>query len=189
MSTSEPTSPNEWQAFRYVEGEMSADERIAFEGELAQCPVLCELVAETQLLVDAIRAAESVQSVTLPVHQAGGSRRFFGAPLWYVSGTLVALVVAAVALLDSPFDGQNVTVSEPQPVAPAVDLQVLTAWSDLTPTEVAEPVVEEETSETLLASVEVPDWMLAAVQTSAPPEAQPQDMRPERTESQEAGSL
>lgn len=107
-----------WQAYRFVAGEMSEAESLAFEVRLEAEPQLCEVVVEATQLVLAVKAerpvadsfpnAESTPLVTvLPVRPPVVSR---GRRVAAVTATIVS---AALLLLLATFDWPHLQVTDP----------------------------------------------------------------------------
>lgn len=180
MSFSDQTTQNEldWQAFRYVSGELSNDEAAAFELRLATDTLACEAVARVTQLGCAIAwacdqeqalAAKTPQPqersiVTVRESRAVDSRsRWASALLTGVAASAVA-AAALVMSLNPGFSSNNKLAkrngAERLVAAWAHGEAVRNAFDD-----------DEETASWQESDLEPPDWLLAAV--SVEQQAQP----------------
>lgn len=171
-STAEPDDAREWQAHRYVLGEMTLAERLAFEQQLATDIDLCLLVSDQQMLCEAVRAALAPSAVMAPcpATRAGSGR-----------GRLQLVGLSAAVLLGmmiwtqwpgGPVPPENATPMtrsgspvDPMETAP----QVLAAWSQLKPDALGEATdsasFDIDSSGTESSVNVVPDWMLIAAES------------------------
>lgn len=160
------SSDKSWQAFLYTEGEMSAEELTAFEARLENDTELCEQVAEAVILTDVIAAASHQPMLAKPVR----TERFAAGRFW-TSTILTACLMVALLVgnsLRTPSDSQDLKLHGH--VRPIVeenisDENVIRLWVETSPTTLAEaepftgPISPVEVEE-----LNVPDWLLAAVQ-------------------------
>ncbi|MCA9089614.1 MAG: hypothetical protein KDA90_13400 [Planctomycetaceae bacterium] len=182
MNIDDFSSDRDWQAYRYVSRDMSASEVETFEQQLAIDPELCGVVAELQLLCDAIVA--SGVPTTSPRRQ-----RFWSKSGLVWTAVAVAGLLAVTAWLNEadflPLGSQEGAVVSVLP-----DARVLSVWSSLqddTESVDAAPGFEEESLDLVAETVAVPDWMLAAVMTVAADETE--GVLPDVNESRGADSL
>ncbi len=162
MNIHDFNSDLDWQAYRYVSRDMSDAELERFEQQLATDPELCGVVAEVQLLCDAIVA--SGVPTTLPHRQRSRSKSRL---IWTAVAVAGLLVVTAWinGPVVMPWDSQDGAVASVLP-----DPRVLSVWSSLqedAESVDAAPAFEEDLLDLRGEAVAVPDWMLAAVMTDA----------------------
>lgn len=142
----------DWLAFRYVSGELAADEAESFELRLANDQAACDAVANAVELSQAIVAIESLVPAVTP---ATASRIWSTYAAWFATGTAACLLV--VLALNSA--GSR--------LEPSVSPALVTRWSeglDLT-------LGEEESLEMLSRESDdgdetlASDWMVEAVRS------------------------
>lgn len=162
-ASSEITAEQQWLAARYVWGELSEEESLAFEAQLADNLQLCALVADESLLSEAIRAAESLVTpkITHPARPTARTDSGWAGQLLCATTALLVLVTAWWAW--SPLSAPPAVVH----TAP----EVLDAWTALDEGPAHELVSAEDESATDFAMGDletgaVPDWLLAAVAAS-----------------------
>ncbi|MEZ5942627.1 MAG: hypothetical protein R3C18_14635 [Planctomycetaceae bacterium] len=169
MLSEQSQSDTHWQAFQYVNGEMTPQEAAAFEERLVGDATLCQLVADEFLLCETIRAAEQVSGPVVATRDASNRRNTY---------QIVGIATLAAALLltfglqfwSAPSESgvQPAFVAEADETAP----EVLVAWSELhaSPIESDQQAISDSefreadfefSSESL---GEVPDWMLIAAE-------------------------
>jgi hypothetical protein len=129
-SDTEPTVPvtdGEWNAFRYVAGEMSDEESQGFEARLDQDQSAREAVADAVALVETLAHTDAVRT---PAIERGSSKRRSWAG-WVGAAAACVLLVAAFVTLRSA--STPTTVAE-APASPAADESlagVALAWSEV----------------------------------------------------------
>lgn len=162
-------------AFRYISGELSADETTAFEDRLSNDQPAREALADVVELSEAIAVEEFDRCDPLrrkPAHAhdapARDSRR----------GVLVAVCVIAIAGVFMLNDGRRsehdpgheTTVDTGAPATDAVDGDadsVLSLWSELGVDDAerlrSDAILADESDELPTTENEIPDWLLTAV--------------------------
>jgi hypothetical protein len=176
-------------AFRYVAGELSAEEAADFETLLSDDQAARDALADVVVLSEAM-AVEEFERIHPQRIGVVPSRRVF--PKWGSIVALCILVVAGLTVLnpDNPPDltdpGEDLAVQpvHPMPLSEVGDPHsVLSLWSELRGGDsdqyAADPYLVEESETFTSAPNEVPDWMLSAIVsgTDAPPVNMPEDMR------------
>jgi hypothetical protein len=166
-----------WLAFRYVSDEMSETEAAEFESRLNPDSetfevAACEAVARAVQLNDTVAIA--CEPVTQPAAQATfgeSSRRDVAARRVSVLAASIAVLVVGWALT-LPGLPQSVEVVEhpaPQPIEHSSDRtgELVLIWADSDSELLSEVEVQILPAEDLpeYFSADVPDWLLAAVQT------------------------
>lgn len=145
-------SGDQWQAFRYVAGEMEADEVAAFELRMSDDADLCEVVAEMAELSVGIADAREESSVigVIGPHASGSGWRFAS-----LSAAAAIVLGMGVALMNINIEGDE-TADETAAVDDDVD-QIISVWVDL----------EEEEFTSKLTDVLVSDDMIYLPATPA----------------------
>jgi hypothetical protein len=163
----------EWQAFRYVAGEMSLEESTQFERLLADGLAACEAVTrvtELSLSVRTILENQSASPVRALPAQPSRAARWGATVAAFAALSLLIAIISAPNLSDSTEDGK-VSVADRDRERSQSE-QILSHW--MTPAsnsgedsiEELEPLAEEA----LLVSfdleaeaAQIPDWMFDAV--------------------------
>ena len=160
----------EWNAFRFVSGEMTDDEQAAFEIQLGDNPAAAVAVSRVLELGEAIEVASSRPAVVVTPTIKVPSQTEPGRSSIVVVASLAACALVAF-LLVSP---DRATTSNTR-VAATQPAEVIETWRDVEPLQVTfEPISIDEDEELELAMLEpvnldtsdevVPDWMYAAFQ-------------------------
>lgn len=167
------TNTNElnWSAFRYVSGEMTADELAAFELRLDDDQEARDAVVAAVKLMDAVATAEyRLPAPLTPVLQT--ARRLNRVETYLT--VAVALAIAVVFWVSRSNDRKVAGVDSTRPSA-ASDADdgrsdVLSVWSELNSTvdrdDDSAPEVETVGADD--AELEVPGWMIAALTPASP---------------------
>lgn len=161
----------EWLAFRYVSGEMPADEAATFEELLAENQAAREAVAAAVQVAQAVLASTPAQVATPVVSPRQNTWRERIA--WMVLGATAACVALVVAWdgLNRPSRGEGARREVALSPEQASEVhRVVALWSEgsgLAPDEfdfAAEPATDDDAEVAVrLHDVQVPGWMLAAV--------------------------
>ncbi len=165
----------DWQAFRYVAGEMSSAETATFERQMADYPAVCEAVAGAVELTAAVAAAEMQPVVSIAERPVAENRT----AQWIALAVAACVMIAAFYFLTDP---SSDWASRPrQSVAASANDEagkLAAAWGDtfdrvagdafLGVDAVAEPskseVMRPEESESVeLTELRSPSWMLEAI--------------------------
>ena len=170
--------PLSWLACRYISDEMSDTELDAFESRLnpdssAFELAACEAVARAVQLNDAVAVAS--EAIAQPAPQIAGeqtSRRDVVARrVSLVAASVTVLAVGWALTLPTSPQREVVDSPAPQPVESTSDLsgELVLIWADsgdklLSAVEEAHVLPGDDLPEYL--SPDVPDWLIAAVQTS-----------------------
>lgn len=156
----------EWNAFRFVSGEMTDDEQAAFEIQLGDNPAAAVAVSRVLELGEAIELASSRPAVVVaPTSQTESGR----SSIVVVASLAACALVAFLLVSPDKATTSNTRVAATQPV------EVIETWLDVEPLQVTfEPISIDEDEELELAMLEpvnldtsdevVPDWMYAAFQ-------------------------
>jgi hypothetical protein len=158
-----------WQAFQYVSGELAAADSRAFEARLEHDSAACDALAEAMLLCESVAAAEwEARRDVIPhaLATARPSRRFVAASL------AAAAALLLMVWLGGGFPGPAPVVDSPPMLSAEVapSRSMLSVWVSLKEYEAAVPEdahldgLRDEVAE---ATAEVPDWMFAALVSSA----------------------
>lgn len=161
----------EWQAFRYVAGEMTAEESQQFEQLLTDDLAACEAVARvTELSLSARNVLEhqSTSLVSTCPEQPSRSARWAATVAAFATLSLLVAVISAPNRSDAPGEGENSVVEGER----SRSEQILSYW--MTPVSIsAENSVDELeplSEETVLVSYDlegeagqIPAWMFDAV--------------------------
>ena len=190
MNSFDPHELN-WLAFRYVAGEMSADECAEFETRLADDQAAREAVASavelTQTMACAANDSFDIAAPEIVVRKRGRAVR--GRRLLWV-GLGAAACLTLVVLLRGVFDVRDIADSNSNPTRRARDSQpqqLALVWSQ---TRQAEETGGEADEETMSADETAnsedrsmpPSWIVAAItelEKSARPDRDPADEREE----------
>ncbi len=153
----------EWLATQYVLGELSAVEAEMFEVAMLDDADLCQLVAETSLLISGVHAASRKVRGSSPVVTIDAdSKRSKNRTTWPVKSALAAalLFAASVALRSSNDSSESRLAS--------ADFDVLTSTEMSADADVVESeldVVSDETDPNCrLCSLDAPEWLMTAVE-------------------------
>jgi len=157
----------DWQAFRYVAGEMSSDEAAVFERRLADDQSAREAVADAVELAQALATlGPEAREDTRPVPKArlgSGKRTWRRRAVWTVAGTAACVALIVTSWL---YRGGE--------TAQSTDLsleQLALLWSqigeELDPRELDEWAEDFSDDPTDQDADVPPSWMLAAVSESA----------------------
>jgi hypothetical protein len=173
-----------WLAFRFIAGEMTADESRAFEARLADDQAAREAVAEAVELFHAVCAAEAAEPICVAAKaQTTWTQRI----AWVASGAVAAAIVVLVGLNLGSLTRRLPSGNEP--AIAAISPALADAWSavrsDLTGGDEVAPerlvstsddlsdeglndehvgsFASEFTDEQLTLATETPSWMTAAV--------------------------
>ncbi|MFN0021962.1 MAG: hypothetical protein ACKVP0_27250 [Pirellulaceae bacterium] len=142
----------EWLAFRYIAGELSGDETVAFEAELETSQVVREAVARAVELSQAVAIAESQQVVLVEAAPRGiRSRSWIPVIGWITAGAVAASVAGAVWWNMPGFQSDNSSIAE--------------NWAAMRAVDPPAPSVEApaELGPALDAADAAPSWMTAGV--------------------------
>ena len=167
------SSDKSWQACLYAQGEMSADERAAFEAQLENDTELCEQVAEAVMLADVVVEASHQPEISKPV----STERFQAGRFW-VSTLLTACLMVALLVgnglrqSSNPGESQFADNNSTGVSDDVVDDTMIRLWVDskMDPdsqsslAEADPPHGSVARTEIEQEELNVPDWMLAAVQ-------------------------
>lgn len=162
------SEPQLWRAFQFVAGELSESEQEAFEADLRFDETLCAAVAEATKLSLVLAQSKSVAvpsdqlavSPSLATHRApAATSHSRGQFTLAVVAIACCWLLMLVAQRSDSVDGEPILVGAVEE-APETEM-IVTAWADSgeSPDEITE-------SETLERELDVPDWMLAAVELS-----------------------
>ena len=173
-----------WQAFRYVAGEMSEVEVERFEEQLALDQSAREAVATAAQLAQTVALTESQEPVTLrPALAARSEKRMLRAAVWMGLGAAACLaIVLSAGWLDFSKDAKIASPDDTPPPAMADDeaTRLAMSWIE-TKDELADEanggqdpqndllnVTEDETIAAEMSGdeeieVETPSWLLLAV--------------------------
>ncbi len=178
----------QWLAFRYIAGEMTAEETAAFEQQMQTDLAACEAVAAQVELSETVLAATRLQPVTTAGPVASGRNAWKWSYLAAVATAVAACLLAFVAggWLAENNTGDTPEIAQPA-AADAVSPELATQWSNarhdlkeawLHPLP-ADPPAVDETLEAIAGIDEdsddqnsddavaddygAPSWMLAAV--------------------------
>ena len=151
-----------WQAFRFVSGELSEAEERVFEEDLAANGTMCEAIAEATKLAwlvsdSSISSAPSVMIAERSVPRSHSRSRGAAA--------IVTSTVAACCLLIGALVSNQQVSKDNTPLTSAVSPEtelIVGAWVDN-----ADESVDELSDEEPVEELDVPDWMLAAVELGA----------------------
>jgi hypothetical protein len=153
--SSSPENDRLLQAQRYLLGEGTTGELAAFETQLAGDPLLAEALADVVLMHEALTGVAPRQATVIVAPR----RESVAAQVGIALAALVAVVVVAVAAI-GPTGSQKPQLAFDRP-------EVLeTLWSDENPDDADESAEFEMTE---ASDLEVPDWMVAAVEASSSP--------------------
>lgn len=122
--SSAPSDETQWLAFRYVLGEMTAEEIEAFEHSLQDDPKRCESVA---IAVQSVRAVADSKTSDQPMISSSEAESF--RVRWgFVGASLVAcLIVVSLWLIPQP---ERIAELQPQLGPPATDAEAELASTD-----------------------------------------------------------
>ncbi len=170
--------PLSWLACRYISDEMSDTELDAFESRLnpdssALELAACEAVARAVQLNDAVAVAS--EAIAQPAPQIAGEqtsrRNVVARRVSLVAASVTVLAVGWALTLPTSPQREVVDSPAPQPVESTSDLsgELVLIWADsgdklLSAVEEAHVLPGDDLPEYL--SPDVPDWLIAAVQTS-----------------------
>lgn len=157
------TDEREWLATQYVLGELSAVEAEMFEVAMLDDADLCQLVAETSLLISGVHAASHQVFQSSPKVTIGANfDRSKNRTTWPVKSALAAALLFAVSVTLRPS-----TDSSEGRLASA-DLDVLSSTEMSVAADVVESeldVVADETDPNCrLCSLDAPEWLVTAVE-------------------------
>jgi len=159
--STEITDEQHWQAFRYTQEEMSAQEREAFEEQMLLDANLCAATADACLLRSTILAADDVPSVTSQSQPAAGRSGL------RLTAVATAVCTCAGLLLTLQF---RVPATDSAPATTDNDAELLVGmWADEFADD-EEPL--DDVGESNDVDLDIPDWMFAGVQ------AESADLRP-----------
>ena len=168
---SDELSDLEWNAFRFISGEMTDDEQAAFEVQLGDNPAAALAVSRVLQLGGAIELASSRPTVVVTPSNKVPSQAESGRSSIVVAASLAACVLVVSLLLPaSKTKTPNTNVAQTSQPAEVID-----TWLDVEPLQVTlEPIDAGEDEGMELAMLEpvdldasdevVPDWMYAAFQ-------------------------
>jgi hypothetical protein len=144
-------SDREWLAFRYIAGELSDDEAVAFEAELETSQIAREAVARAVELSQAVAIAESQPVELVEAASQNISRKswIYGIG-WIAAGALAASIAGAVWW---NMQGPTTATSE-----------LAKIWVDTPPAEVPPTIERLPDSSPLVETADAaPSWMTAGV--------------------------
>ena len=122
-----------WEAFRYVAGELSAEEAASFEARLENDPDLCDAVANAVEFGDSVVQAFKAPASRRVVHGRPEPIRWRGRRFAWLA--VAAGLVAAVFTYRTAFQGDGARRGGTIPVIaelePTVSPQLALAWTEL----------------------------------------------------------
>lgn len=173
---SEPDNPADsdlnWIAFQYITNELSADDSLQFESQLAENQLAREALAQATRLMAGLHSIESVPATVTPQVQTVAPSRSLK---WVVVSCSVAVMLfLAISLLPEPQAPETELVSQSTLTdASEEDLEhLLNLWSEsaeenqLISQNTATESIDSLDQQTTLAeshSLEIPDWLYTAV--------------------------
>lgn len=157
-----------WQAFCYLQGEMSADEAEQFEQQMLNDADLCAAVAETSLLTSAVSAVPP--ATITPALSTAGRKTSSGRRVTASLAVAAAVCCCAAATLYLSVDRSSGTASSSVTGRISDADFLVTAWADSMESESEPETGSPETTDD--EELNVPDWMLAAVSDHQPSAAE-----------------
>jgi len=159
MSTSntQPTDDSQWQAFLYVQGDMSVSDAETFEQQMLRSPELCETVAELSLLTSAVAVSNNVATVTpcppIRLPQQSNAHR------------ALAVFVAGCCCIVSFLMVSDRSLNPLPRIAETSDSNeaslLVAAWVD--GADDNEELDETYSESSIEATLDIPEWMLAGL--------------------------
>lgn len=155
-----------WDAFRYISGDCSSEESIVFESRLAEDPVLRECV------VEAVQLSAALVGEPMPAVPVVQSRRSKKSRFQFVATAVVGLVCGVLLMVVWKTPAANEVV---QKLNASDDIELadaelmLSFWSserEEAAPDGGESVASVDDDLELVAELDVPDWLVAAVTLS-----------------------
>lgn len=143
-----------WQAFLYVQGDLSANDAEAFEQQMLHDPRLCERVAEVSLLSSAVVRCKSDTKIVRD-RAAGHSTRLRGLAVT-VAGCCCAALIMFVSgrSVESPTSNANTSASTEASL-------LVAAWIENAD---GDEETDDDNSDLAFDSdLEIPEWMMAGI--------------------------